>query len=56
LEDRPNRCDYIAGSYAGSSVAEGVQTVRLETVQGIKSQIYEGLIQQEEKDKGNGRH
>ena len=32
----------------------GVQTVGLETMEGIKSWIYEGIVQQEEKDKGNG--
>ena len=37
-------------------VAEGVNTVGLETMQAIKSRIYEGIIQQEEKDKGNGHH
>jgi len=37
-------------------IKEGVQTVGLETMQGIKSRIYEGIIQQEEKDKGNGHH
>ena len=37
-------------------ISEGVQTVGLETLQSIKSRIYEGIIQQEEKDKGNGRH
>jgi hypothetical protein len=37
-------------------VAEGVQTVGLETMQAIKSRIYEGIIQQEEKDKGNDHH
>lgn len=36
-------------------ISEGVQTVGLETMQGIKSRIYEGIIQ-EEKDKGNGHH
>ena len=33
-------------------ISEGVQTVGLETIQGIKSRMYEGIIQQEEKDKG----
>jgi hypothetical protein len=36
-------------------ISEGVQTVGLETMEGIKSRIYEGM-QQEEKDKGNGHH
>jgi hypothetical protein len=35
-------------------ISEGVQTVGLETMEGIKSRIYEGIVQQEEKDKGNG--
>ena len=36
-------------------ISEGVQTVGLETIQGIKSRMFEGMIQQEEeKDKGNG--
>ena len=34
-------------------ISEGVQTVGLETMQSIKSRIYEGIIQQEEKDNGN---
>jgi hypothetical protein len=34
-------------------IGEGVQTVGLET---IKERIYEGIIQQEEKEKGNGHH
>jgi hypothetical protein len=25
-------------------------------MEGIKSRIYEGIVQQEEKDKGNGHH
>ena len=37
-------------------ISEGVQTVGLETIQGIKSRMHEGIIQQEEKDKGNGHH
>jgi hypothetical protein len=37
-------------------IGEGVQTVGLETMQHIKSRIYEGIVQQEEKDKGNGHH
>ena len=37
-------------------ISEGVQTVGLETMEGIKSQIYEGIVQQEEQDKGNGHH
>jgi hypothetical protein len=35
-------------------ISEGVQTVGLETMQGIKSRIYEG-IQQREGDGGNGK-
>jgi hypothetical protein len=34
-------------------ISEGVQTVGLETMEGIKSRIYEGIVQQEEKDRGN---
>jgi hypothetical protein len=34
---------------------KGVQTVRLETMEGIKSRIYEGIVQ-DEKDRGNGHH
>jgi hypothetical protein len=37
-------------------ISEGVQTVGLETMEGIKSRIYEGIVQQEETDKGNGHH
>jgi hypothetical protein len=37
-------------------ISEGVQTVGLETMEGIKSRIYEGIVQQEEKDGGNGHH
>jgi hypothetical protein len=37
-------------------ISEGVQTVGLETMEGIKSRIYEGIVQQEEKDRGNGHH
>jgi hypothetical protein len=37
-------------------ISEGVQPVGLETMEGIKSRIYEGIVQQEEKDKGNGHH
>jgi hypothetical protein len=37
-------------------ISEGVQTVGLETMEGIKSRIYEGIVQQEEKDNGNGHH
>jgi hypothetical protein len=37
-------------------ISEGVQTVGLETMEGIKSRIYEGIVQQEEKDKENGHH
>jgi hypothetical protein len=36
-------------------ISEGVQTVGLETMEGIKSRIYEGIVQQEE-DNGNGHH
>jgi hypothetical protein len=37
-------------------INEGVQTVGLETMQGIKSRIYEGIIEHEEQDNDNGRH
>jgi hypothetical protein len=37
-------------------ISEGVQTVGLETMQGIKNRIYEGIVQQEGGDAGNGRH
>ena len=36
-------------------ISEGVQTVGLETMQGIKSRIYEGIVQQGEGGAGNGR-
>ncbi len=36
-------------------ISEGVQTVGLETMQGIKSRIYEG-IQQGPGEHGNGQH
>ena len=36
-------------------ISEGVQTVGLETMQGIKSRIYEG-IQQGSGENGNGQH
>ena len=35
-------------------ISEGVQTVGVETMQGIKSRLYEGILQQDEKDNGNG--
>ena len=35
-------------------ISEGVQTVGLETMQGIKSRIYEGIIQNGEGESGNG--
>lgn len=37
-------------------ISEGVQTVGLETMQGIKSRICEGIIQQGDGEPGNGRH
>jgi hypothetical protein len=37
-------------------ISEGVQMVGLETMEGIKSRIYEGIVQQEVKDTGNGHH
>ena len=36
-------------------ISEGVQTVGVETMQGIKSRIYEG-IQQGPGENGNGQH
>lgn len=35
-------------------ISEGVQTVGLETMQGIKSRIYEGIIQKGEGETENG--
>ena len=37
-------------------ISEGVQAVGLETMQGIKSRIYEGISQQEPEASGNGRY
>jgi hypothetical protein len=37
-------------------ISEGVQTVGVETMQGIKSRLYEGILQQEDKDNGNCHH
>ena len=37
-------------------IREGVQTVGVETMEGIKSRLYEGILQQDQKDKGNGHH
>jgi hypothetical protein len=37
-------------------ISEGVQTVGVETMQGIKSRLYEGILQQDQKDNGNGHH
>ena len=37
-------------------ISEGVETVGLETMQGIKSRIYEGIVQQGSGDNGNGRY
>jgi hypothetical protein len=37
-------------------IREGVQTVGLETMEGIRSRIYEGIVQQVEKDEGNDHH
>jgi hypothetical protein len=31
-------------------ISEGVQTVGVETMQGIKSRLYEGILQQDQKD------
>jgi hypothetical protein len=32
-------------------ISQGVETVGLETIQGIRDRLYEGIIQQDEKDK-----
>jgi hypothetical protein len=37
-------------------INEGVQTVGLETMEGIKKRLYEGISQQEQGETGNGRH
>jgi hypothetical protein len=37
-------------------IREGVQTVGLETMEGIRSRIYEGIVQQVENDEGNDHH
>jgi hypothetical protein len=37
-------------------ISEGVQAVGLETMQGIKSRIYEGIVQQDQGGAGNGVH
>ena len=37
-------------------ISEGVETVGLETMQGIKSRIYEGIVQQGSGDNGNGQY
>jgi hypothetical protein len=37
-------------------ISEGVQAVGVETMQGIRSRIYEGLVQQGEGDAENGDH
>jgi hypothetical protein len=37
-------------------LSEGVQTVGLETMEGIKMRLYEGIMQQAEKENGNGHH
>jgi hypothetical protein len=37
-------------------INEGVQMVGLETMEGIKKRIYEGIIHQEQGETGNGRH
>jgi hypothetical protein len=37
-------------------VSEGVQTVGLVTMEGIKKRLYEGISQQEQGETGNGRH
>lgn len=37
-------------------ISEGVQTVGVETMQGIKSRIYEAIIEPGQEEGGNGRH
>lgn len=37
-------------------ISEGVQAVGLETMQGIRSRIYEGMVQQGDGPAGNGLH
>jgi hypothetical protein len=37
-------------------INEGVQMVGLETMEGIKKRLYEGISQQEQGETGNGRH
>ena len=37
-------------------ISEGVQTVGLETMQGIKSRIYEGITQRGPGESRNGQH
>ena len=37
-------------------ISEGVQTVGFETMQGIKSRIYEGITQRGPGESGNGQH
>jgi len=37
-------------------VSEGVSEVGLETMKEIKNRILEGIVQQEEKERGNGHH
>ena len=37
-------------------ISEGVQAVGLETMHGIRSRIYEGIIQEDQGEAGNGVH
>ncbi|HEY7531395.1 MAG TPA: hypothetical protein VH681_01280 [Nitrospiraceae bacterium] len=37
-------------------ISEGVQTVGVETMQGIKSRIYEAIIEPGQEERGNGHH
>jgi hypothetical protein len=37
-------------------ISEGVQTVGIETMGGIKKRIYEGIVQQEQGESGNSHH
>ena len=45
---------HIKGEF--SSLSAKVQTVGLVTMEGINKQIYDGIIQQEQGETGNGRH
>ena len=55
LLERHTAGAHIKGEFQ-QLVSEGVQTVGLETMEGIKKRIYEGIIQQEQEETGNGHH